>query len=274
MMGLFSPLLSLLTAGALVVQAAAGSRSLPPKDPGQIVFEGQVLEVLSGVPVCSWDLSAFVPEGERMTYAAPGARADFGVDVSSHNGEIDWRAAAGDGVTFAMLRAGGRYYGSGKLFEDTRFRENLAGARAAGVETGVYFFSQAVTVEEAVEEADFLLKLLDGRRLDGPVVFDWENIDYDTARTDGVSPSTVSAMAGAFCETVAAAGYTPMIYFNLQIGYLLYDLEGVAEYPFWLAQYGASPGFYYDFEMWQYTSSGRVAGIEGPVDLNLRLIPW
>jgi len=244
--------------------------------PSRILFEDYALEVLPDVPVCSWDSSAFTPEGGRMTYAVPGVRADTGVDVSSHNGEIDWRAAAKDGVAFAVIRAGGRYYGlnSGTVFEDARFRENLAGAQAAGIETGVYFFSQAVTVREAVEEAEFLLKLLDGRELDGPVVFDWENIDNDAARTDGVDPATVSAMAAAFCETVEEAGYPPMIYFNQYIGYILYDLEAVAEYPFWIAQYGSNPGFYYDYDMWQYTGSGRVAGIEGPVDLNVRLVPW
>lgn len=209
-----------------------------------------------------------------MTCAAPEARPALGVDVSSHQGEIDWRAAAGDGVEFAMIRAGGRYYGSGLLFEDKFFRQNLEGAAAAGLETGVYFFSQAVTAEEAREEARFLLELLDGRTLDGPVVFDWENISGAAARTDGVDPATVTAMADAFCREVEAAGYSPMIYFNQHIAYLLYDLEGVAHYPFWIAQYGTEPGFYYDFQMWQYTDAGTVAGIDGPVDLNLRLVPW
>lgn len=244
--------------------------------PGRILFEGRALEVLEGVPLCAYGAADFAPEGDRMTCSAPGVRADLGVDVSAHQGEIDWRAAAGDGIKFAMLRAGGRYYGrsSGTVFEDKYFRKNLEGARAAGLETGAYFFSQAVTVEEAREEARFLLKLLDGRELDGPVVFDWENIDYAPARTDGVDPATVTAMACAFCREVEQAGYSPMIYFNQYIAYLLYDLEGVAQYPFWIAQYGPDPGFCYDFQMWQYTDSGRVAGIDGPVDMDLRLIPW
>ncbi len=242
--------------------------------PGHIFFENNVLDILEEVPACSWDAGSFVLEDGRMTCAAPEARPALGVDVSSHQGEIDWRAVAGDGVEFAMLRAGGRYYVSGELFEDKCFRQNLEGAAAAGLETGVYFFSQAVTVEEAREEARFLLERLDGRTLDGPVVFDWENISNASARTDGVDPATVTAMADAFCREVEAAGYDPMIYFNQYIAYLLYDLAGVARYPFWIAQYGPEPGFYYDFQMWQYTDAGAVAGVDGPVDLNLRLVPW
>ena len=141
----------------------------------------------------------------------------------------------------------------------------------AGRETGVYFFSQAVTVEEAREEAQFLLDMLKDFDFNGPVVFDWENIDYDTARTDGVGSAMVTAMANAFCQEVESAGYQPMIYFNRYIAYLIYELGGVADYPFWIAEYGETPEFYYDYQIWQYTDSGKVDGISGPVDMNIRL---
>lgn len=246
------------------------------EDPEHIVFEGQTIPVLPGVPACSYAAEAFAPQGDRMTCSAPGASPALGIDVSSHQGEIDWSAVAGDGVEFAMLRAGGRYYGkeSGQIFADKYFSQNLAGAQAAGLETGAYFFSQAVTVEEAEEEAQALLAQLDGLELSGPVVFDWEVIDYAPARTDGVDGAAVTAMAKAFCRKVEQAGYTPMIYFNPGLAYLVYDLEEVADYPFWLAHYQPQPGFYYDFQIWQYTDSGRVAGIDGPVDMDLRLVPW
>ena len=138
---------------------------------------------------------------------------------------------------------------------------------------GVYFFSQAVSPEEAEEEARFVLDLLEGCDITGPVVFDWENISSGPARTDGVDSATLTAMANAFCNLVEEAGYQPMIYFNQYIAYLLYDLEGVAQYPFWLAQYTHFPDFYYDFQMWQYTDAGQVAGIQGKADLNLRILP-
>ena len=105
--------------------------------------------------------------------------------------------------------------------------------------------------------------------VDGPVVFDWENIGTDSARTDGMTSAQVTAAANAFCGRIKAAGYQPMIYFNQYIGYLLYDLDQVTQYPFWLAEYTDKPTFYYHFEMWQHTSSGSVDGISGKVDRNL-----
>ncbi len=241
---------------------------------GYITLGSYTLQVLEGVPVSSYDPNAFVRKGDRMTYTGGGVTASLGVDVSYHQGVIDWKAVAGDGIDFAMIRAGGRYYGSGKVFEDTQFDNNMRGAAAAGLEIGVYFFSQAITVEEAREEARFLLGLLKEHDFDGPVVFDWENIDYDDARTDGVSTTMVTAMANAFCQEVEAAGYQPMIYFNRYIACLIYELDGLGEYPFWIAEYGPTPQFYYDYQMWQYTASGKVAGINGPADMNIRLKPW
>ena len=240
-----------------------------------IHFGSHTLDILKGVPVNSYRSEKFVLADDRMTYTADGLATSLGVDVSSYQGEIDWQAVAADGIDFAMIRAGGRYYGldSGTIFEDPQCRANIQGASEAGLEVGVYFFSQAVSPEEAEEEARFVLDLLKGCDITGPVVFDWENISSGPARTDGVDSATLTAMANAFCNLVEEAGYQPMIYFNQYIAYLLYNLEGVAQYPFWLAQYTQSPDFYYDFQMWQYTDAGQVAGIQGKADLNLRILP-
>ena len=209
-----------------------------------------------------------------MTCTGEGMETALGVDVSSYQGSVDWEKAAEDGIDFAMIRVGYRGYGQeGKLMEDTVFRDNLQGALDAGLEVGVYFFSQAITEEEAREEADFVLELIDGYDLTYPVVFDWENITYDTARTDGIDSQTLTALADAFCRRVEEAGYQPMIYFNQYLAYLMYDLEGITQWPFWLAEYNETPGFYYTFQMWQYTDAGQVDGIQGEVDLNLRLMP-
>jgi GH25 family lysozyme M1 (1,4-beta-N-acetylmuramidase) len=135
---------------------------------------------------------------------------------------------------------------------------------------GVYYFSQAVNMEEAREEAQYVLDALGGTRLEYPIVFDWERItNGDAARTDGLSGKAVTLCAKAFCDTVAAAGYTPAVYFNQTLGYLSLELEELDEYAFWLASYNSKPGFHYHFDLWQYTSKGRVPGIQGDVDLNL-----
>lgn len=242
---------------------------------GTVTFRNQELPVLDSVPVNQWWTEAFQQEGDRMSYSANGYQARLGVDVSHMQGKIDWEAVADDGVEFAIIRAGGRGYGvdTGTLYEDTRFHENLKGAQKAGLQVGTYFFSQATSAQEAEEEARFLLEMLEGAQLGGPVVFDWENIDHTTARTDNVDVATLTEAAQAFCRTIEQAGYQPMIYLNQYMAYLRYDLEQVCGYPFWLAQYTQHPDFPYQFWMWQYTDQGRVDGIQGNVDLNLLFAP-
>src|SRR5699024_10816934 len=131
------------------------------------------------------------------------------IDVSSHQGEIDWQKVATSGVEFVFIRLGYRGYGSeGTLNLDPYFKQNLAGAKAAGLKVGIYFFSQAISVEEAREEAQFVLSYLAGTQLDYPVVYDWEPISGASARTDGLDSVTLTDCAITFCETVAQAGYT------------------------------------------------------------------
>ncbi len=192
-----------------------------------------------------------------------------GIDVSSHQGEIDWAAVAGDGISFAILRVGNRGYSQGVISADERFEANLAGAQENGLLVGCYFFSQAVSVEEAQEEADFVLSVLNGRQMDLPVVFDWEYIDNAEARTDSVDTETVTACAQAFCEQIQAAGYRAAVYCNGMLGYLHYDLSQLEQYDTWYAEYASWPSFAYAFDLWQYSNTGTVAGISGNVDLNL-----
>lgn len=134
---------------------------------------------------------------------------------------------------------------------------------------GVYFFSQAVTPEEAEEEADYVLDILDGQELAFPVAFDWETIAGDEARTDGLDGETMTRCAAAFCKRIEDAGYRPAVYFNQTQGYLRYDLRELTDYELWLAEYDSAPDFYYHFDLWQYSHTGRVDGIQGDVDLDL-----
>ena len=136
---------------------------------------------------------------------------------------------------------------------------------------GVYFFSQATSPEEAREEAEFVLSALEGYDLTYPVAFDWETVSSQDARTRGMGGEAITQCALAFCDRVREAGYEPAVYFNQHLGYLYYDLRALTEYPIWLAEYDGTPDFYYHFDLWQYTHTGEVDGIQGDVDLNLDL---
>ena len=233
-------------------------------------YGSREIDVVSGAAFNRYDKNAFTGEGAAMSYTSSDVTALRGVDVSKHQGSIDWNAAA-QGIDFAILRVGGRFWGSGSIYEDTLFEEFYAGAEGQGLRLGYYFYSQAITPEEAVEEADFVIEKLQGKRVDAPVVFDWETAGADEARTNGLPVSVVCDCAVAFCERIKAAGYTPMVYMNTYDGYIKYDVSRLADYDIWYAgQYnGAYPRFIYDFKMWQYTSSGKLDGINGSVDMDL-----
>jgi len=233
-------------------------------------FGDMVLTPLEGMPLNPYDKDAFnLDKKGRVTYELDGHRAKTGIDVSTHQKDIDWQAVAADGIEFAILRLGNRGYTEGGLFLDQAFEQNLRGALDAGLEVGVYFFSQAITPEEAEEEADYILDILDGQELTFPIAFDWESISEDGARTHGLDGATITRCAIAFCRRIENAGYRPAVYFNRTQGYLHYDLRELKDYNLWLAEYNTTPDFYYHFDLWQYSDAGKVDGIQGNVDLDL-----
>ena len=192
-----------------------------------------------------------------------------GVDVSYYQGDIDWEKVKESGIEFAMIRLGYRGYGEeGKLVEDKLAFRNIEGALDAGLQVGIYFFSQAITVEEAVEEAEFVLERIEKYHITMPVVYDWEYISAE-ARTANMDRRTLTDCYMAFCDKITEAGYTPMAYFNTYQSRQLMNLYELEDYPFWLALYSDRMTYPYRVEMWQYTDSGRVPGIEGNVDINL-----
>lgn len=271
-------LLTLLLCLALTGCAASPNTTPPASSPEEDTTQRvEIVEVGGQTVVVDETLEQSELTQEDFTYDPGTGRIDCkkdgtlaGIDVSSHQGEIDWAAVAGDYIDFAILRIGVRGYSGGRVRADERFEENYAGCVENGIEVGCYFFSQAISVEEAIEEADFLLEILDGRELDLPVVYDWEEISGDTARTDHVDKATVTACALAFCQRIEEAGYDAMIYCNSSVGYLRYDMAQLEEIDFWFAQYESEwPSFVYDFAMWQYSCTGDVAGIKGNVDLNI-----
>ena len=220
------------------------------------------------LPPNPYSSSDFQNNGEYLTCLAGESRT--GIDVSSHQGEIDWQQAAEAGIQFAMIRVGYRGYETGVLKVDDYARENLTRAAEAGLDVGVYFFSQAITPEEAVREANFVLAVLRDTPLQMGVAFDWEYVS-ETARTGQMDSRTLTDCAVAFCETIRAAGYVPMIYFNQHVGRELLFLEELSDYDWWLAMYDEDMTWPYRISMWQYSETGSVPGIEGNVDLNIQL---
>ena len=246
---------------------------LSEEEPITFRFGDRIMTPLEGMPLNPYDRAGFsLDEKGRVTYEENGRRARTGIDVSTYQQEIDWEAVAADGIDFAILRLGYRGYTEGGLFPDQTFQTNLQGALDAGLDVGVYFFSQAITPQEAEEEADYILSAIEGYNITYPIAFDWEPISPgNNARTDGLDNQVLTQCAAAFCEKIRDAGYRPAVYFNQSLGYLRYDLRELTDYHLWLAEYDTKPDFYYHFDLWQYTHTGRVAGIEGDVDLNLDL---
>ena len=194
-----------------------------------------------------------------------------GIDVSAYQGEIDWEQVADSGIKFAIVRVGYRGYGGGQLVEDKHARKNLKGAIDAGLDVGVYFFSQAISPEEAAEEAAFVMDIIKDYEITLPVVYDWEYIN-DTARTADMDARTLTDCCIAFCQAVETAGYSPMVYFNSYQARTLMYLHELEDYPFWLALYSDRMTYPYRIEMWQYTNTGKVPGIEGDVDINVMFL--
>lgn len=194
-----------------------------------------------------------------------------GVDVSQYQEEVNWQEVYDAGFDFAFVRIGYRGNSTGDLYADKLAREHLAGARAAGLDVGVYFYSQAISPEEAVQEASWCLTFLEDWELELPVVFDWEWVG-SSARTAKMNRETLTACADAFCSAIEAGGYSAMLYFNSHVSQDLLDLTALQEYPFWFAQYRDALDYPHKVDLWQYTETGKVPGIRGSVDIDLMFL--
>ena len=203
----------------------------------------------------------YVREGQLISHK--------GIDVSKHQGEIDWDKVAADGVEFAFIRVGLRGYGTGKLVEDEYFDKNLKGASDAGIKVGVYIYTQAVTEDEILEEAELVLKKIEPYHIDGPVVIDVEKVAGAKARMNELTVEERTNLVLLFCQTIENAGYKPMIYHNMEMGVLMLDLETFENYDKWLASYSDTLYYPYEYKIWQYSDEGTVDGIKGNVDMNI-----
>ena len=195
----------------------------------------------------------------------------MGIDVSSYQASINWASVKEYGIDFTMLRIGGRYYGSGGIYEDICFAKNAIGAKANNIDIGIYFYSQAITKQEAKEEANFVINTLRkyNVKVTYPVVIDTERTPGGTGRADGLSAKDRTDICIEFLETIKSAGYKPMLYANKE--WLINDLEisRLSNYDVWLAHYTKQTDYKNSYTMWQYTSSGSIPGILGNVDMDI-----
>ncbi len=189
-----------------------------------------------------------------------------GIDVSKWQPNVDWNAVKNSGIDYVIIRAGYRGYSTGALVEDPYYRSHINGAIAAGLDVGVYFFTQAITVQEAVEEASFALQLTQGYNLKYGITFDTE---YQSGgRANNISASLRTQITNAFCDTVRAGGKTPMVYASKSWFLSNLDYHAISHNRIWLAHYTDQTDFPYRYDMWQYTSQGSVPGVPGNCDKN------
>lgn len=276
----------LLTAVILSLRGGTRTQTAPP-DPheGQVyITDGSDMVWMTpyeGIPVSGLSADEFRrdtnddgTDAERIRYLGTDYATRWGVDVSNHQGAIDWAALKKQGIDFAYLRIGLRGYGeAGTLYPDRSFDSYYEGARAAGIDVGAYFFSQATTVREAADEALYALRLLRGRTLDLPLYYDWEPVLQEDSRTLDNSQLQLTAQARAFCGILRRAGYDAGVYMNRQQGYYRYSLPCLTDCKLWIADPGGYPDFYYRFDVWQYAHEARLDGMNEIVDLNLEFVP-
>ena len=272
---LIAALVLLCLVFVLVVRLSNGLRTgifaaNPGKNPETTQLTGPTLPPPEENPYGAMDFE--FDENGYLTCVT--GRSSLGIDVSVYQSNIDWQQVKDAGIEFVIIKCGGRGYGqAGNLYEDSSWRDKYAGAKAVGLKVGVYFFSQAIDEDEAVEEAEYVLSLIQDKDIDMPIVDDWEYIDPATSdgvpRTIAMSKRMLTNCTKAFCERIEEAGYQSMIYFNADQSHKQMYLEELTDYPFWLASYTTKLNYPYKIDMWQYTHTGTVPGIEGDVDINL-----
>lgn len=216
-----------------------------------------------------------VIQGARYTFSSDGSlkvgSGVLGIDVSTWNGNINWQQVKNSGVSYAIIRTGFRGSTQGALVEDNKFRQNIKGALDAGIKVGVYFFTQAVNEVEAVEEASMVLSQIKGYNITYPVFID---VESSGGRADSLDAGTRTRVINAFCQTIQNGGYRAGIYANKTWFEQKMNISALSGYKIWLAQYNTQVTYGGKYDMWQYSSSGSVAGISGKVDMNLSYMAY
>lgn len=227
------------------------------------------------LPKHEYDYTKLVCKSNLMSYYQEGRNSSYvGADISKYNDYVDFVALKKAGIDFVMIRVGVRGYGTGQLMLDEYFSDNIKRADDAGLNIGLYFFSQAVTEEEAIEEANMVLENIGDYKISYPIVFDMETIVGDTSRIDNLSREEKTNIAKAFMDTIEDAGYKPMLYGNKEWLIKKIDLSKLTSYDVWLSQPGDLPDYPYQFTMWQYSTTAIVDGIAGYANLNISFIDY
>lgn len=223
----------------------------------------------------TYDFANLVSKNDLLHYYSDGKQISYlGVDLSKYQKQVDFAAIQEEGIDFCMLRVGSRGYETGTIQEDEKFQEFLAGAEAVNMPVGLYFFSQAVTEAEAVEEANFVISKIGEHKISYPIAFDMEFIENDNSRIETLTRDEKTKIAVAFLQRIEEAGYTGMLYGNKEWLLKRIDLTKFEAYDIWLTQEDDIPDYPYTYAMWQYTRQGEVYGIEGYVDLNISFIDY
>ena len=214
----------------------------------------------------------YLYKDEYMHYEDDRYYSITGIDVSSHQKDIDFNKVREAGISFVYIRCGYRGYSEGIIHEDSYFKKNYEAAKKAGLMVGVYFFSQAIDEKEAIDEAYFVRDMIKGLDIDLSVAYDLESIDYDESRIDDLEIAEKTSCAIAFASKIEEFGYQPMIYTNLEWANYHYDLKQIMNYDIWYAQYNDKPDFPYQYTIWQYTDKGSIYGITVETDVNMMMV--
>lgn len=227
------------------------------------------------LPKNEYDYTKLVCQSNLMKYYEDGKQVSFvGTDISKYQDYVDFVKLKKAGIDFIMLRVGARGYGSGQIVMDEYFTDNIKRATDAGLDVGVYFFSQAITVEEAVEEANLVLESIKDYKITYPVAFDMEHIENDTARIDNLTKTDKTTIALAFLDTIKNAGYKTIIYGDKEWLIKQIDMSKLTAYDVWLSQEEDVPDYPYQFTMWQYTTKASIDGIAGYANLDISFIDY
>lgn len=227
------------------------------------------------LPKHEYDFTRLVCQSELMQYFVDGRKVSYvGADISKYQDYIDFVRLKKSGIQFVMIRVGARGYGTGQIVLDEAFSDNIKRATDAGLQVGVYFSSQAISVEEVQEEAQIVLDAVEDYKLTYPIAFDMSFVDNDTARIEGLSKAQKTDITKTFLDIVKENGYMAMIYGDKEWLVKELDMSKLTSYDIWLSQLQDVPDYPYRFTMWQYTRSATVDGIAGYANLNISFIDY
>lgn len=222
-----------------------------------------------------YDFTKLVSQSDLMKYYVDGKKVSYvGVDVSKYQAYIDFVKVKKAGIDFVMIRVGARGYSTGQIMIDDYFFDNIKRASDAGLEIGVYFYSQAISKAEAEEEAAAVLEYIKDYDINYPIAFVMEEVENDTSRIDDLSKDDKTKIAKAFLGKIEKAGYIPLLYGDKEWLIKQVDLSKLTDYDVWLSQPGDLPDYPYKFSMWQYSHSATIDGISGQSNLNISFIDY